>query len=141
MLERRKFQQRMADSISMGLKIKKWLTNSQFELREARTPRQTPSRRLQALVGEHAQRQTQLTPESYHRINPFYASTDKVLSELELRFRGNDQEILCALGNICNSETPDKESFGPALLSFTTSTASFWKPSRKCTRVFVACAD
>lgn len=96
---------------AMGLKIKKWLTNSQFELREARAPRQTPSRRLQALVGEHGQRQTQLTPESYHRINTYYASIDKVLSELELRFRGNDQEILCALGNICNSETPDKESF------------------------------
>ena len=84
---------------------------SEFELREARTLRETPSRRLQALVGEHAQRQTQLTPESYHRINTYYASIDKVLSELELRFRGNDQEILCALGNICNSETPDKESF------------------------------
>ena len=96
---------------AMGLKIKKWLTNSQFELREARAPRQMPSRRLQALVGEHGQRQTQLTPESYHRINTYYASIDKVLSELELRFRGNDQEILCALGNICNSETPHKESF------------------------------
>ena len=24
---------------------------------------------------------------------------------------GNDQEILCALGNICHSERPDKESF------------------------------
>ena len=94
---------------AMGLKIKKWLTNSQFELREARAPRQTPSRRLQALVGEHAQLQTQLTPESYHRINTCYASIDKVLSEL--RFRGNNQEILCALGNICNSETPDIESF------------------------------
>ena len=34
-----------------------------------------------------------------------------MLSELELRFSGNDQEILCALGNICNSEAPDKESF------------------------------
>jgi len=34
-----------------------------------------------------------------------------VLSELELRFSGNDQEILCVLGNICHSETPDKESF------------------------------
>ena len=96
---------------AMGLKIKSWLNNSQFELREARAPRQTPSRRLQALVGEHAQRQTQLTPESYHRINTYYASIDKVLSEPELRFRGNDQEILCALGNICNRETPDKESF------------------------------
>ena len=57
------------------------------------------------------QRQTQLTPESHHRINTYYASIDKVLSELELRFSGNDQEILCALGNICHSKTPDKESF------------------------------
>ena len=81
---------------AMGLKIKKWPTNSQFELREARAPRQRPSRRLQALVGdpvgEHAQRQTQLTLESYHLINTFYASINKVLSELELRFGGNDQE-------------------------------------------------
>ena len=95
----------------MGLKIKKWLTNSQFEFREARAPRQTPSRRLQALVGEHAQRQIPLTPESHHRINTYYASIDKVLSELELRFSRNDKEILCALGKICNSETPDKVSF------------------------------
>ena len=56
-------------------------------------------------------RHTQLTPESHHRIKTYYAFIDKVLSELELRFSGNDQEILCALGNICHSETPDKESF------------------------------
>ena len=49
-------------------KMKKWLTNSQFELREARALRQTSSRRLQALVGEQAQRKTQPTPESHHRI-------------------------------------------------------------------------
>ena len=40
-----------------------------------------------------------------------YASIDKALSKLQLRFSGNDQEILCALGNIYHSETPDKESF------------------------------
>ena len=34
-----------------------------------------------------------------------------MLSTLELRFSGNDQEILCASGNICHSETLDKESF------------------------------
>ena len=74
-------------------------------------PRQTPPRRLQAFAGEHAQRQTQLTPESRHRINTYYASIDKVLSELELKFSGNDdQKILCVLENICSSETPDKES-------------------------------
>ncbi|PFX12798.1 Zinc finger MYM-type protein 1 [Stylophora pistillata] len=52
-----------------------WLTNSKFKLGETRAPRQTPSRRLQALAGEHAQRQTQ-TPESHHRINTYYASID-----------------------------------------------------------------
>ena len=34
-----------------------------------------------------------------------------MLSELELRFSRNDLQFLCALGNICNSETRDKESF------------------------------
>ena len=34
-----------------------------------------------------------------------------MLSKLDLRSSGNDQEILCALGNICHSETLDKESF------------------------------
>ena len=99
---------------AMGLKIKKGLTNPQFELRETRARRQTPSRRLQALVGEHVQRQRQLTSDSHHRIN-----IDKVLSELELRFSGNcDQDILCALGNICNSETSDKESFSRIAKSY-----------------------
>ena len=46
-----------------------------------------------------------------HRINIYYASIEKVLSKLELRFSGNDQEILCASVNICHSETLDKESF------------------------------
>ena len=96
----------------MDLKTKKWLTNSQFELREARAPRQTPSHRSQAPEGEHMKRLlTQLTPKSHHCINTYYASIVKVLSELELRFSRNDLEILCASGNICNSETRDKESF------------------------------
>ena len=73
----------------MGLKVKKWLNNSQFELREARALRQTPSRSLQDLVGDHVQRQTRLTPESHHRMNTYYASIDKVLTELELRVNRN----------------------------------------------------
>ena len=52
----------------------------------------------------------QLTPESHNRINIYYASFTKVLSEL-VRFSGNNQETLCALGEICHRETPDKESF------------------------------
>ena len=115
---------------AMGLKIKKWLTNSQFELREARAPRQTPSRRLQALVGEHAHRQTQLTPESYHRINTHLSSG---LGEMT-RKSSVLWEISVTVKHLIKKASP-------ALLSFTTSTARFWKPSRKCTRLFVACAD
>ena len=72
---------------TMGLKVKKWLNNSQFELRQARALRQTPLRSLQDLVGDHVQRQT--PPESHHRMNSYYASIDKVLIELELRVNRN----------------------------------------------------
>ena len=40
-----------------------------------------------------------------------------MLSELEISFSGNDQEILCALGDMCHRETPDKESF-PRIAKF-----------------------
>ena len=79
-----------------------------FDLLFIRASRQTPSRYLQALVGEHAQRQTQLKPESHRRINAYYASTDKLLSELELRTR--KYSVLWEISG-CHSETPDKESF------------------------------
>ena len=42
-----------------------------------------------------------------HRITIDYASIDKVLSELELRFSGNDRSLLWK----GHSETPDKQSF------------------------------
>ena len=45
--------------------------------------------------------------ESHHRMNTYYAFIDMVLSELELRFSRN----YLGFGNICHSETPDKESF------------------------------
>ena len=51
----------------MALKIKRWLTSSQFELREAWALWETPSRSLEDFVGDHVQRQTQLTSESHHR--------------------------------------------------------------------------
>ena len=88
----------MAVSISNGSENKEvadqfsvWITRIQGTQINAIAP---PSK---ALVGEHAQRQMQLTPESHNRINTYYASIDKVLSELQLRFSGNDQEILCDL--------------------------------------------
>ena len=113
------------------LKIKRRLTSSQFELREVRALRQTPSRSLEDLESDHAQRQTQLTPESHHSMNNYYTSITKVLPELEPRLSRNN------LGNICPSKTPDKESFSRV--------AKFYKidgkPSRKCTQVFAVCAD
>ena len=36
---------------------------------------------IQAIAGEHTQRQMQLTPESQNPINTYYATLDKVLSE------------------------------------------------------------
>ena len=45
-----------------------------------------------------------------HRINIYLAPIDQVLSELELRFSGNDKKILCALGDICHSEATDRKS-------------------------------
>ena len=44
-------------------------------------------------------------------MNTYYASVGKVLTELEPRFSAKEREIICALENICHSETPDKESF------------------------------
>ena len=72
------------------LKIKRRLTSSQFELREVRALRQTPSRSLEDLESDHAQRQTQLTPESHHSMNNYYTSITKVLPELEPRLSRNN---------------------------------------------------
>ena len=44
-------------------------------------------------------------------MNTYHASIDKVLTELQPRFREKEQEIIYALGNICHSETPNEESF------------------------------
>ena len=55
-------------------------------------------------------------------------------------FSGNDREILRALGNICNSETPDKESFS-RIAKFYNIDGEILEVEMKCSRVFVACAD
>jgi hypothetical protein len=71
---------------------------SRFVFKEARAPRNKPSRRLQALIGESTFTNTACvtTPKAHHRINTFYLSLDKVLRKMKPRF-DNDQEILCAL--------------------------------------------
>ena len=73
-------------------------------------------------------------------MNTYYASVGKVLTELEPRFSAKEREIICALENICHSETPDKESF---FLD-----AKFYKiddeileAEKKMYAAFVLCAD
>ena len=59
------------------------------------------SHRLQALVGESTTEvPLNLTVKVYHRISTYYSSLDKVIVEMQSRFAGNDQEILCALGHV-----------------------------------------
>ena len=51
-------------------------------------------------------------PEDYHRLNTFFTSLDKILTEIENRFSGNDQDVLCALGDITPlSYSPTSHSF------------------------------
>ena len=82
----------MAESISNGSENEEVTDQfSLFELRKASAHRQSPSRSLEALVGEHVQRQTQLTPESappyslLHRRN-LTSVCSKVCSLLHSRF-------------------------------------------------------
>jgi hypothetical protein len=50
-------------------------------------------------------------PEEYHRVNTYYQSLDKVVGELKHRFESNDQDLLCALGEIVLEPSPLPESF------------------------------
>ena len=43
---------------------------------------------------------------------PFFTSLDKVLAEIENRFSGNDQDVLCAfIGDVTKSDSPASDSF------------------------------
>ena len=66
-------------------------------------PRQQPSIRLQASVGENQNASaagSPSKPEDYHRVNTLFTSLDKVLAEIEDRFSGNDQAVLCDYYNL-----------------------------------------
>ena len=54
---------------------------------------------------------TSTAPHNYHRVKTFYTSLDDVLAEIEIRFSGNDQDALCALGDITLSDSPTSDSF------------------------------
>ena len=74
-----------------------------------KVPRTRPSCRLQTLTGETpaaANDSSQQIAEDHFRVTVYYTSIDKVVSELQSRFEDNDQEVLCALGEIAFSCSP-----------------------------------
>ena len=50
-------------------------------------------------------------PDYYYRVNTFFTSLDKVLAEIENRFSGNDQDVICTLGDVTLSHFPANDSF------------------------------
>ena len=92
----------------------KWIAESNVSFRDAREPRIKPLTRFQALVGENqnGNAATPLSkPEDYHRVNSLFAFLDKDLGEIENRFSGNDQDVLCALGYITLGDSPNSDGF------------------------------
>ena len=66
------------------------------------------------LVGENQNASAAGPPsklEEYHRVNTFFTSLDNVLAEIENRFSGNDQDVLCALGDVTLSDSPPSDRF------------------------------
>ena len=87
--------------------VKEVIQGTRFSFKEARVGRKKQvSRRRQALIGEEPATDVQLdqTAKDCHRISTYYLGLDKVIGEMDSRFSGNDQDILCALGScILNS--------------------------------------
>ena len=68
---------------------------------------------MQAFVGENQNASAAgppSKPEDYHRVNTFFISLDKVLAEIENRFSGNDQDVICRLGDVILSDSPATDS-------------------------------
>ena len=71
-----------------------------------------PSHHVQFLVGESATSNTEvMTPMQHYRVNTYFKSLDQVLAELETRFQGNGQDVLCALGAVVLSEKPSESDY------------------------------
>ena len=99
-----------ADQISQNMKA--WIEDTPVTFRDARVPHRKPSRRLQALVGEGVGIDApEMTAVRHHRVHTYYSSIDKVLLELDVRFKGNDQDVLCALGAIALNATPSESDY------------------------------
>ena len=117
-----------ADVIAQKIKI--GIKGRQFSFRDAKVPRTRLSRRLQSLTGETpaaANDSSQQTAKDHFRITVYYTSIDKVASELQSKFEGNDQEVLWALGQIVFSRSPSIENIQTV--------SNFYGVDRKCYQV------
>ena len=85
-------------------KIKTWIEEGapQIEFKDAHLPRGKPSARLQALVGEIATPPTSINV----TISLSDQGLDQIIAELKYRFQSKDNDILCALGDICLRDEP-----------------------------------
>lgn len=103
------FTQMWSHADVIAQKIRIGIEGTKFTFRDAKVPRTRPSRRLQGHTGETpaaANGSSQQTAKDRFRITVYYTTIDKVVSELQSRFEGNDQEVLCALGEIVFSHSP-----------------------------------
>ena len=109
------FQLLWAKAADMGKTIRPLIEDSEFEYTDPQLPRQRrPSRRLQVLVGENTDSDAERaspTPEDFYRVEVCYSSLDKVMGEMSDRFQGNDNDVLCALGDIAMNKKPAEKSY------------------------------
>ena len=82
------------------------------DFKDPKLPRHKPSKRRQVLMGESSSGHIEFSDlKSYHRINHFYPSLDKIIIELKNRFAENDQNILCALGSLIFDKNIEEDTF------------------------------
>ena len=74
-------------------------------------PRKIPCK-LQALVGEEgSETATFSSAVEFYKVNVYFSSLDFVTNELESRFSGNDQDVLCAFSEVAMKDVPSPNSF------------------------------
>ena len=93
--------------------IKEAIKDTRFSFKEAHQPRRRkPPERNKALVGETgAAEPAVLTEKDHYRVTGYYQSMDLVIAELNSRFDKNEQDVLCALGDVVLSKSPGKTSY------------------------------
>ena len=91
--------------------MRTWIDDTDFSFQDACVPRRQALTRLQALVAENPSHNAPSKPEDFHRVNTYFTSLHKVLAVIEVPFGGNDQDVLCALGDITLSDFPAICSF------------------------------